>query len=203
VASFRIRALYAAPVRWVRGLWPDGNPLRRPVDRLEALIAICVLVAFGMGAPLAAMTAWRSSYAGGLARQHAERSAWHPVTAVLLANATTHGMIRGMTPVAAVRARWTAPDGVVRTGRLYAPIGTHAGSTQRIWVTASGRLTSGPLRDFQVVNQAEFAGFGAVAGTGIALLAGVIIAHRLLDRRRRAAWAADWQVTGPLWTSMR
>lgn len=191
-------------MRWVRGLWPDGNPLRRRIDRLEAVIGGCLLVAFLVGAPLAGMTAWRSAYIAVLARQHTEQAAWHQVTAVLLANATAHPTtIQDMQIGTPVRARWTAPDGAVCTGQLYAPIGALAGSTRRIWVTADGRLTGGPLQNFQLGDQAALAAFAAAAGTGVVVLAGAIAARKRLDRRRLAAWAADWRATGPQWTSRR
>jgi len=40
--------------RWLRGLWPGRNPLRRRCDRAEAVILAGLVSAFVIGAPLAA-----------------------------------------------------------------------------------------------------------------------------------------------------
>ena len=45
------RRSMARAARTVRGLWPDRNPLRRTLDRIEAAIAGGLAVAFLAGAP--------------------------------------------------------------------------------------------------------------------------------------------------------
>lgn len=197
------KSRWSAPTRWIRGWWPDRNPLRRRVDRLKATIALCLLVAFLAGAPLLGLLAGRAVYQAGLASQRTEQADWHPVTAVLLARSPVQHTIRGTGIGTPVRARWTAPDGRVRTGLVQAPPGARAGSTLRIWVTSAGRLTTRPLQPFQVSDQADLAGLGAAAGFGVVLLIGGIGASRWLDRRSLAAWGADWRATAPRWTSRR
>jgi hypothetical protein len=192
---------WSAPVRWARGLWPDRNPLRRRVDRLSAAVALCLLVAFLVGAPLLGLLAGRAAYQAGLAAQRTEKAHWHPVPAVLLARSPDQHTIRGTGIGTPVRAKWTAPDGRVCTGLVHASPGARAGSTVRIWVTSAGRLTARPLQPFQVSDQAELAGLGAGAGLGVVLLIVGIGTSRWLNRRRLAAWGADWRATAPRWTS--
>jgi hypothetical protein len=127
----------------LRGLWPDRNPLRRAVDRVEAVLMAGLVAAFLIGAPLVAVAAGQWSYAVGLRVERAQQSAWHQVPAVLLADAPSRGYA-GYTPQ--VRARWTARNGTQRSGDVDAPAGARAGRTVLVWADASGRLTGPPLR---------------------------------------------------------
>ena len=184
--------------RRLRGLWPDRNPLRRAVDRVEALIMAGLLASFLIGAPLAALAAGQWSYAAALRVGHAQQSAWHQVPAVLLADARAQGY-GGYE--ARVRARWTARNGAQCSGDVYAPAGARAGSAVLVWADASGRLTGPPLRHQQVMGQAFLAALFAPAVLGWLLAgAGLIVRHRL-QRQRMAAWDTDWQATEPRWTS--
>ena len=194
-------ALAAARIaRVVRGLWPDRNPLRRTLDRVEGVIVGVLAVAFLAGTPLAAVTASHLAASYGVRAAHAQQAAWHQVPAVLLATAPTFGY-SSYVPV--VRAQWTAPDGSRRTGAVPAPPGATAGSTVSVWVDAAGRQTGPPLEPSQVRGQAALAAIVAPVVLGLVLLCAGQLAHYLLARRRLAAWDADWRVTGPQWTRQR
>jgi len=198
-ARMRRRLAVAAEraTRVVRGLWPDRNPLRRTLDRVEGVLVGGLAVAFLAGAPLAAVAAGHAAYSYGARAAHAQQAAWHQVPAVLLAAAPMYGYT-GYEPVA--RARWTAPDGARRTGEVPAPPGAAAGSTVRVWVDAAGRLTGPPLRLLQVRDQAALVAIVAPVVLGLVLLWAGELARYLLGRRRLAAWEADWRATGPQWT---
>jgi hypothetical protein len=183
--------------RVLRGLWPDRNPLRRAVDRAEAVVMAGLLAAFLIGAPLVALAAGQQSYAAGLRIQHVQ-SAWHRVPAVLLAGASSQDYI-GYEPL--VLARWTTPSGAQRRGEVYAPSGARAGSTVMVWTDASGRLTGPPLRHEQVLGQAGLYALAAPAVLGLVLGGVGLLIHCRLDRRRLVAWDADWLATEPRWTS--
>ena len=73
--------------RAVRGLCPDRNPLRRTVDRVEALVAGGLVVAFLAGAPLAAVTAGHAVCSAGARTARAQQATWRQVPAVLLVTA--------------------------------------------------------------------------------------------------------------------
>ena len=194
---FRIPGL-GRLVRALRGLWPDGNPLRRGVDRAEAGVITTLQLAFLAGAPLAAMTAGRAVYDSASRAQHAQQEAWHRVPAVLLTPAQMPAY-----PPAEAKARWTAPDGSSRTGEVPAPAGATAGTTVTVWVDSSGRLTSQPLQHSQITEQTALAAIISPGILALALLAAGALAHWLLERRRLADWEAQWRLTGPQWTSHR
>jgi hypothetical protein len=183
-----------------RGLWPDRNPLRRRLDRVEGVIVGGLAVAFLAGAPLAAGAAGHLSYLYGAHTAHAQQAAWHQVPAVLLATAPTTGYTGYLSQV---RARWRAPDGAWRTGRVPAPPGERAGGMVRVWVDAAGRPTGPPLQLLQVHGQAVLAAILAPVVLGLVLLCTGQLAHYLLGRRRLAAWGAEWRATGPQWTRQR
>ncbi|HEV3294168.1 MAG TPA: hypothetical protein VG123_34735, partial [Streptosporangiaceae bacterium] len=67
------RATQPRPPRalWLRGRWPDHNPLRRASDRVEAAVIAAALILFLAGAPLLALFAWH--WAGSAAHRVQQR----------------------------------------------------------------------------------------------------------------------------------
>ena len=184
----------------VRGLWPDRNPLRRTVDRVEAMIVGGLAAVFLAGAPLTAVAAWHTAYSMGSRVARTQQAAWHQVPAVPLATVPASGYGQYE---ATVRARWTAPDGTRHTGTIPVLQGATAGRTVLVWVDAAGRLTGPPLQFSKVRLQAALAALLAPTIVGFVLLYAGELAYGVLDRRRLAAWDADWRATGPLWTRRR
>jgi hypothetical protein len=182
---------------------PDRNPLRRTADRIEAVILAAMLAAFLIGAPLAALAAGQWAAAAGLRTEHTQ-TAWHRVPAVLLQNAPDppHALFQASTEPL-VRARWSAPGGAPRTGEIYAPGGSTAGSTVQSWTDRSGRVTGTPIEGADVVVRIALAALLATAIVAAALALLGLVAHWILDRRRLAAWDAHWSATGPQWTGRR
>jgi len=200
------RSIHSRPQRGglLRELWPDRNPLRRTSDRVAAAIVAGALAAFLVCAPLAALFAGRWAGAAALRVGRAQQSSWRRVPAVLLGRAGQPVAIGdGDVTLPEARARWTAPDGQPRTGLLPVPVGARAGHTVRVWVDAAGRPTGPPLRHEQAMGQALLAAGAATVALGAILLAAAALAVRAVDRRRLAAWTADWQATAPRWTSPR
>jgi hypothetical protein len=183
--------------RFVRGRRPDRNPLRRASDRVETAVLAVLVIAFVVAAPFAALAAGSYSLARARQAQVAEQASSYQVPARVLkldTKGTTYG-----DPQA--QARWTAHDGRVITGEITVPLGATAGSTQWVWTTASGQVTNPPLVDSQVTGQAYFAeGFTVFT---LAVLLGIagLVARWALDKRRMAAWDAEWRATGPRWTT--
>jgi hypothetical protein len=196
----RLAVVAAGAGRAVRGLWPDRNPLRRTLDRVEAVIVAGLAIAFLAGAPLAAVTAAHVAAAIGARTAQAQRS-WHRLPAVLLADVPGSGYGRSG-PVA--RARWAAPGGRARTGTVSAPPGARAGSTVLVWADASGNMAKAPpLRLAQVNDHAVLAAAAASVVLGYLLACVGLLACGALGRRRLAAWDADWRATEPRWTRRR
>lgn len=187
----RLAVVAAWTRRAVHGLWPDRNPLRRNVDRMEALIVGGLAVAFLAGAPLAAVTAGQVVYSAVSRTVHTQQS-WRQIPAVLLETAP-----QSAAPTA--RARWTTPDGTRRSGTVSTPPGAKAGTTVRVWVGPAGRLTGPPFAGSPMA-EAVLAAVIAPMALGSVLLCAGAVAQGVLGRRRLAAWDADWEVTEPQWT---
>jgi hypothetical protein len=196
----RLAVFAAGAGRAVRGVWPDRNPLRRTLDRVEAAIVAGLAIVFLAGAPAAAVTAAHLAATIGARTAQAQRS-WHRLPAVLLADVPSSGYGR-YGPVA--RASWAAPGGRARTGTVSAPPGARAGSTVPVWVDAGGQLAKAPpLRRAQVNEQAALAAAAASVVLGYLLSCAGLLACGLLALRRLAAWDADWRATEPRWTRRR
>lgn len=187
-----------------RELRPDRNPLRRACDRAEAALLAALLAVFLVAVSLAAVIAGGRAYGAGLRAERAEQAARHPVPAVLLA-AARERRHEGYRP--RVQARWTAPDGTPRSGRIIVPPGTPAGRTVSLWVDASGRPAGEPLEAADVIGRAVvtalFVAVIAAVAAGSALLWAAALARWVLFRRRLAAWEAEWRAVGPRWRSPR
>ena len=194
----RLAVVAARIARAVRGLWPDRNPLRRRIDRIEAVAAGGLAVAFLAGAPVAAVAAHHIAYTLGARVAYAQQS-WRQVPAVLLTDAPASGYAAAVVP-----ARWAVPGGRSHTGTISAPPGARAGSTITVWLDGSGNVTSSPpLQLSQVRTQAVLATVLAALIYGQLLLGAGAVAHWWLERRRGAAWDAEWQMTEPQWTRHR
>lgn len=181
--------------RFWRGVRPDRNPLRRVSDRVETAVLAVLAVALLAGAPFAAMAAgsWARTAAEHLQAQ--QRSTRQVVPAVVL-KAPPATAIEGRS----AQARWTAPDGSTVTSDIPAPYNTRAGATVPVWVTRDGTPAQPPLLDSQVSSLAQLAEAGAVVMLTVTLTVTGVLARRSLDKRRIAAWDAEWR-SGPRWTT--
>ncbi|HEX6527422.1 MAG TPA: hypothetical protein VF070_46530 [Streptosporangiaceae bacterium] len=188
-------------VRVVRGCRPDRNPLRRGTDRAEVAVCAALTAAFLSAAPFAAHTAANWSHASSLRELQTQRTTFHQVRATLL-DAPLSVPAYGAKPVPEAYCRWTAPDGHARTGLVTVPADAGKGSTVLLWTDQSGQIVV-PLQGAQVHLREELAAAVAVAVLALVALALALGAHQALNRRRMAAWDADWLATGPRWSSRR
>jgi hypothetical protein len=196
----RQRKLPVTPLgRFVRGRRPDRNPLRRASDRAETAVLALLVIAFAVGMPFAALGAGSWAHALAHRAQLAELASRTQVAAVTLTTAPSQGTANGLD--AQVLARWTAPDGSVATGEVPVPPGSKAGVTVPVWTTRDGQLTGPPLLDSQVSGDTILGGIGGAIAVAVTLTLAWALVRRLLDRRRMAAWDAEWQSTGPRWTT--
>ena len=184
--------------RLARRLGLDGNPLRRRIDKIAACLAALLMAVFLTGAPMLSVAAARWTGHAAATAQRAARS-WHRVPAVLLRGAPLPalGWAFGSSWVP---ARWTAPDGQERAGRIPVSSRLAAGRTVRLWVDTAGSPTGPPpSHGAAVASEALAAAFASVAlGAVLWWLAGA--GRWVLDRRRLAAWEAAWAAIGPQWT---
>jgi hypothetical protein len=176
------------------------NGLRRPCDRLEGLLIVLLVAAFGVAvaaAPFFAEHLYQSER-GDAARLHA-------ATATLTGNGPPDNYV---TALGEATARWRAPDGRQETGILTtvtAPgiTGTAAGARVPVWLTSSGRPEPQPVGAAESMFSSVALTIGAVIGAAIVLLIWYWLGRLALDRRRLASWGSEWSLTGPRWTTRR
>jgi len=105
-------------------------------------------------------------------------------------------------------ARWQAPDGQRRSGFLTTMTapgiwGAPAGARVQVWLTGSGEPQAPPSGPWEVGFVSVMIAIGAACCGGIVLIVCYWLCRRALDRRRLAAWASEWSVAGPRWTTRR
>jgi len=195
----RRRAVRAARLgRFVRGRRPDRNPLRRGSDRVETAVLALLVIVFLVAAPFAALASGSWALARAHQAQLAERASLYQVPALVLKLEAPSG---GGWGDPGAQARWTAHDGKVITGEIIVPLGTEDGATQQLWTTRDGQVTNPPLEDSQVTGQAYVAEGFSVFTLAVLLAITGLVTRWTLDKRRMAAWDAEWRATGPRWTT--
>src|SRR5215469_15419681 len=189
--------------RLSRILAGDGNPLRRPVDKLECAVMSCLIVAFFIAAPLLAVFAAGVAGAAATREMQAEAS-WKPVPALLTQGAAAGAIgLDGDWNVAWVKAKWTAPDGAHKAGLVAVALNARAGQRAMVWVTPTGQLTHQPLTRDEVAERTVMAAVAAPAGLALLLTIASGVTRVMANRRRMACWAREWEATGPRWSSLR
>jgi hypothetical protein len=185
--------------RVLRGLRPDRNPLRRTHDRVEAYLLGALFVVSAAAAPFAAQAASHAAYTGALHAQRAQRATEHQVRAELTQLATTTDGGYTLTGYVPAEATWTSVTGVRHTGQVLAPADSRKGSTVTVWADTAGNIVGPPLPASQVAGQGQAAAGGAIAGLCALYLCEAAIVRHVMNRRRLAAWDADWLVTARAW----
>ena len=188
--------------RFLRGWRLDRNPLRRRSDRAETAIIGLLFAAFLAGVPLAWHFAGSWAYSAFAREARVEQAVEHQVPATLL-KATPGWSTSGTGAAPDVEVQWKAPDGQLRTGSVFVPNGAAAGTTVTVWVNRDGQLADPPLQQIQVTSRTQLARVLAVGALAVALLVVGALTHRVMYRRRLAAWEADWLAKGPDWSSRR
>lgn len=183
--------------RLLRGRRFDRNALRRGSDRAETVVLGVLLAAFLAGAPFAAYAVGSWTYAAATREAQAQQASLHQVPATLLQSAQPWNMAAYGSEA---QARWRAPDGQARTGQVMVPGGAAAGSTIMIWTDQAGQLTDSPLLHSQVTGRMYLSEALAVAALAAVLITVGAAARWMLDRRRLAAWDAEWLSAGPRWS---
>ena len=185
------------PCRAARGAWPGRNPLRRQTDRLETCLLAGLFVAAAAGAPFAAQAAGRAWYADAAHTRQAQVATRHEVTAVLAQPASAIGEYTLSSQVPTL-ASWMSAAGR-RAGDVPAVPGSPQGTLVNVWTDNAGYLISPPLTVTQVADQADAARVTVVGGIIVCYMASTLAIRQLLNRRRMAAWDADWVATARVW----
>jgi len=186
--------------RITRALGSDHNPLRRRADLLAAWIAPAVAAIFLILSPLAAGGAVMWAHAHNAAVGKADRRL-HSTPAVLLQAVpgpleTNSGANNWVTWTP---ARWTE-GGRPYQGDIPATSGSSQGARVPVWLDPAGRVQTPPLSADQAHDRVLLAALAALAALAMALTALGLAGRWALNRRRLAAWEADWRLTGPGWS---
>jgi hypothetical protein len=185
-------------LRAIRGARPDRNALRRGTDLLETCLLVGLFVVLAAVTPFAARLAGHASYVSGLHARQEQLATRHQVQAMLTADA---GPVSGYSLSAYVlaQATWTSVTGVRSSGEVPAESGSPKGTLVTVWTDANGYLDSPPLAVSEVASQADAATVGVIVGAGVVYIVVAAATRQLLNRRRMAAWDADWLATAPAW----
>ncbi len=188
-------------IRRSRVLGWDRNPLRRRIDRVEAVMVAGLIAVFLISAPVLATAAGHWIGSASIREQHAE-------VASRLVPATVQGSVQGQIPSGPadtfwMPARWTAPDGQPRRGWIPVSLGDAEGGSTRVWVTRAGSLTGPPLRQSQVQAHIAMAEWLTALVLGLLLCVAGDAGRVLLARRRLADWNRAWREVEPRWTRQR
>jgi hypothetical protein len=180
----------------IRYLRPDGNLLRRPVDRthVRAMVTLCLL--FLVLAPLAAVVTARLAGSAGLRAERLQAHTRHQVNAVVL-DVSPKGVLDQT-----VRIGWHDASGAVHTAVVPNNAGTAVGSHRSVWVDQAGVLTSRPRKHSQTVADSVMAALTAVTLLGLLHSAARTLIDRRLERRRLELWEREWASVAPRWTGL-
>jgi hypothetical protein len=186
------------PLRAIRGARLDRNPLRRGIDRLETCLLVGLFVALAAVAPSAARLAGHACFSGAIHTRQEQLTTRHQVQAVLTQDASPASGY-SLSAYVPTSATWISVTGVRHSGEVPAEPGNRKGTAVPVWTDGSGYLVSPPLPVSEIASQADAASTGVIVGTGILFVAGAAAIRHLLNRRRMAAWDADWVVTARMW----
>lgn len=183
-AGTRVRRVWLW--RWRR------NALRRRYHAVEGWILLVLGVVGFIGAPLGGAVAWEAVLEGR-AQQRTER---HLTDAVLAEDPGPAA--RGSTRTRAT-ARWTAPDGTTRTGRV--PVGSHLerGARVPVWTDEDGATTSAPLGPAAARFDAAVAALAVTVSLGFLVFAVHQLVRRHGERRFTAQWGREWARVAHEW----
>jgi hypothetical protein len=185
-------------LRAIRGARLDRNPLRRGTDRLETCLLVGLFAVMAVVTPFAARLAGHASYAAALQTRQEQLADRHQVQAVLTKNADS---VSGysITGYVLTPAAWTSVTGAPRSGEVPAEPGSLKGTSISVWTDRNGYLDTPPPAASEAASQADAAIVGVIVAGGVVFITGAAAIRLLLNRRRMAAWDADWVATAPTW----
>ncbi|WP_431038918.1 Rv1733c family protein [Streptomyces sp. P6-2-1] len=194
-------------MRAVFGLWAwRHNPLWRTSDRVEGWAGLTTVVLLLVLVPFAGAQAALHTRTALLRTVEEQRHDRVRVSATVLSPErgtrfdTDPETGPGRVGEVRVRAAWTGPDGVRRTGLANATLSApRKGDTFPVWTDARGRLMPRPLDAASADAHALLAGVGAGTAAVVLLEGGRRVLVWRLRRARLVAWEREWRRTGPDW----
>jgi hypothetical protein len=168
---------------WIRRLATHG-PLVRTSDRIEAAVALLVLILVLFAVPVAGALG-TTAYDTRAHEYAAQRLTSHRVDAITTDGSSPSKMRYQDAFVTPVQWQFAGKQHIdtIRT-----PVRLKPGDHKPVWVDAAGNRTVAPLTDRDAAIDAvsiAIASWIAVAGAGAAVL---IVVHSRVNRRRYAGW---------------
>jgi hypothetical protein len=168
---------------WIRRLATHG-PLVRTSDRIEAAVALLVLILVLFAVPVAGALG-ATAYDTRAHEYAAQRLTSHRVDAITTDGSSPSKMRYQDAFVTPVQWQFAGKQHIdtIRT-----PVRLKPGDHKPVWVDAAGNRTVAPLTDRDAAIDAvsiAIASWIAVAGAGAAVL---IVVHSRVNRRRYAGW---------------
>ncbi|GAA3391792.1 Rv1733c family protein [Cryptosporangium minutisporangium] len=187
---------YSRGRRAARLLGLTRNPLCRRVDRLEGALRIASVLAV-LVVTVVTLLVGVGRYHRELDRSLAAQAELRHVPVVLLTDATAGRTALGSVapaPSPGVEARWTLPDGSVRTGTVYSPVTAPKGTTVRVWMDAGHVPVRPPVRSGDLRFRVGVDVLGCVSLFSVLSWGLYQWGRSRLDRRRDAEWTRSWLV---------
>ncbi|ART72093.1 hypothetical protein BTO20_29260 [Mycobacterium dioxanotrophicus] len=168
---------------WIRRLATHG-PLVRTSDRIEAAVALLVLILVLFAVPVAGALG-TTAYDTRAHEYAAQRLTSHRVDAITTDGSSPSKMRYQDAFVTPVQWQFAGKQHIdtIRT-----PVRLKPGDHKPVWVDAAGNRTVAPLTDRDAAIDAvsiAIASWIAVAGAGAAVL---VVVHSRVNRRRYAGW---------------
>ena len=189
-------------LRAIRGARLDRNALRRGTDRLETCLLVGLFVVLAAATPFTAALAGRVAYVNGLHARQEQLATRHQVRAELTDDASAANGY-SLSWYVLTPATWTSVAGVRRSGEVPAKQGSHEGTFVTVWTDGKGNLVNPPQAVADIASKADAATTGVIIGAGVVYIAGAAAIRQLCNRRRMAAWDADWLATAQTWNPQR
>ncbi|GAA0222836.1 Rv1733c family protein [Cryptosporangium japonicum] len=192
---------YSPIRRTLRRIGFGRSPLRRGVDRADEVVGL-LTTALAVGLVITAAVLGTTSYRVAADQRARELTHRHVVTVELQADtvspptATNAPVYRQRLPV---EARWTDATGAVRRGDVYPWSAGYKGDRTPVWFDESGTPVR-PLTSTGDLRARAWTGALAAVGIGgLVLFAVYSTARAVTDRRRYAAWTAEWTAVSGHW----
>lgn len=186
---------------WLRLVLPGRNPLCRWSDRAEGLVVMVALLVVLLAVPVAASIS-TVTYVSASEQETARQVGSYDIVATVVAHTDSRldsSEVRSVSRPWST-AKWQAADGSLRTGPVPVPYRVKAGEQVTVRLDATGEPVAPSPSSAELVGGAVMVGILAFGAVTIAVAGLYCLIRRSLDRRRLAAWTAEWDRVGPRWT---
>jgi hypothetical protein len=165
------------------------NPLRRPIDRVEAVSVVLMWLAsmvIALGGIVVGLTVTQAD----LVISTQQTAQLHPTNAVML-NSSVPAL--GSTVMRmSVQVRYIDQSGVTRTGKSDEAVNLPAGATVPVWLDGQGAIADPPMTPDGAVLNGFTSGASAAFGAEGLLLAVYLFARWRSQCKRFAAIDLEW-----------